>query len=195
MQKNWNVLNKNYYLYPKRIGAILSLLPRRHTFQSIICKTNIYKKVNYNYKKYGKMHDIIFLYEISELEKSIIILGPCVRCGIQKDKDSNNLTTGPFPEELFNVILQIHKMTEEYINRNVALWNFAYLLFTWGKLERFLEWKDFVNKMKGTIFSEEDIAFFNSPGIDIANQKQTQFAQFLTEVLGVQKHWSNGRIV
>lgn len=193
--KNWDVLNKNYYLYPKNIGIILSLLLCRHTFQSVICKTNIYKTIPYNYKKYGKLYDIIFLYEMSQQATSILILGDCIRCGIQKDKDSNDLSTGPFPEETFNVIYRIHELTKDYTNRNVALWNFAYFLFTWSKLERFLEWKDFVDKLQDTIFSSEDIAFFNSPGINIVNNKQNQFVQLATDVLKIQQTWSSGRIV
>lgn len=77
--KNWYLLSDNYWEYPADKNLFLQLILARPTFCCAIYKSEIYKKINYRPEKYGKLHDIIFMSEISRLGTSIYLHGECVR--------------------------------------------------------------------------------------------------------------------
>ncbi len=152
----WNVSNDNYHLlrndymlYPKEDGVYLNLLFKRPSFPSYIYKTEAYKKVEYHFDKYGKICDIILVHEISKLGDIIFMPDFCIRYRVHPNMDSNNLATGPFPDEVINIIKRIkelntnHKFCGQYL-----LYNFMQFLFNWCALSKYLSWHDFLKKLK-----------------------------------------------
>lgn len=104
---DWGILHKDYYKYEKDDGIYYNLLINRPTFASNIYKTEAYKQVQYHPEKYGKLHDIIFMLEMNKLGAVAFILGTCIKWRQSANNDSNNLSTGPFPDEVANIIRRI----------------------------------------------------------------------------------------
>lgn len=145
---DWDILYKDYYKYQKNDGVYYNLLINRPTFASNIYKTEAYKKVEYHPEKYGKLHDIIFMLEINRLGPIAFILGSCIRWRQSQNNDSNNLTTGPFPDEIANIIKKIKELNPEHnFYGQPLLWNFAFFLYKWSVLSRFLTWYEFEEKL------------------------------------------------
>ncbi|PAF44652.1 glycosyltransferase family A protein [Helicobacter sp. 11S02629-2] len=141
---NWDLLHKDYYIYPRDMGISLQLLISRPTFACNIYKTEFYKKVTYHPELYGKLHDIVFMMELSKLGAVALIIGVCVRWRQSDANDSNNLTTGPFPFEIINIIKKIKELNPKHgLLIEMSLWSFAYFLYKWSMLERFLKWQEF----------------------------------------------------
>lgn len=158
--KNWYLLSDNYWEYPADKNLFLQLILARPTFCCAIYKSEIYKKINYRPEKYGKLHDIIFMSEISRLGTSIYLHGECVRWRQHIGSDSNTLKTGPFPEEIINVLIQQKKLFNDelelkgvkrfFINIifKAIFFNWAYFLYQWSDLKRFQTWDEFKVEMK-----------------------------------------------
>ena len=183
---NWCGLHKDYYLYPKEAGAYCQLHVRRHSFQNIIYKTEIYKKAQYRPEKYGKLHDIIFLMEASRMGPSIFILGECSRVNIGPMRDSCQLENGPFPDEIYHVIQRINELTSGEMYAKPALWNFAYFLYLWSELPRFETWSAFCDRMRKTVFTDAEIKTFSwKVNMDELNGKMAQHAAMMCNVDGI----------
>lgn len=157
---NWDFLRKDYYMYPKEIGAYAQLHIARHMFQVAIYKTSIYKEIEIEAYKYGKLWDIIFLYNVSAKGSSIYILGECGRVGVSPEQDSCRLESGPYPDEIYQLVRRINEMTLNEVYAKPALWNFAYFLYQWSKLERFETWYEFCERLKETVFTDAELKSF-----------------------------------
>lgn len=160
---DWDILYKDYYKYEKNDGVYYNLLINRPTFASNIYKTEAYKKVEYHPEKYGKLHDIIFMLEINRLGPIAFILGCCIRWRQSQNNDSNNLTTGPFPDEIANIIKKIKDLNPEHnFYGQPLLWNFAFFLYKWSVLSRFLTWYEFEEKLiKNNSFTKLEAYLFH----------------------------------
>lgn len=80
----YSAYNNNFYFLPNSYweytqSIFEQLIINRLTFCSCIYRTDIYVKVNYEYNKYGKLHDIIFMMEIGVYGKIALLHGECVR--------------------------------------------------------------------------------------------------------------------
>lgn len=175
LQALWNVTNdnfdglsKDYFLYPKQDGVYLNLLINRPCFASNIYKTEAYKKITYYPEKYGKLHDIIFMLELNELGDVVFIQGRCIRYRLHANMDSNTLETGPFPEEILNIISRIKELNNHKLLGQYLLYLFAKFLFEWSFLDNYLTWKEFVNKLI-------DISVFTKTDLFLYNNKITRF--------------------
>lgn len=171
--ENWGILPNYYWEYPSNKNIFLQLILARYTFCCCIYKTSIYKNIEYKSKLYGKLHDIIFMSEICEKGSAIYLHGECVRWRQHLGSDSNTLKTGPFPKEIINVLFklkEIHFCECTYkwkkgfrkILFSTLLFNFAYFLYRWADLKRFIKWKNFRNLMlKEQIFNAKDYIIFD----------------------------------
>ena len=172
----WNVSNDNflllgnsYYVYPKEEGVYLNLLFKRPSFPSYIYKTEAYKKVEYHFDKYGKICDIILVYEISKLGDILFMLDYCIRYRVHPAMDSNNLSTGPFPDEVINILKRIqelntgHKLCVQYL-----LYNFANYLYNWCALYNHISLHDFFRKLRkeAKVFSKFELYCYRVPFIN-----------------------------
>ena len=158
---NWNILNKDYFLYPASQGVYFQILYSRLVFQTVIYKTEIYKSLTFEYEKYGKLHDNIFLMEVSQMGPSILILDACGRVGVSPKQDSNNLNSGPFPLEIYNIVKYIFDQIKSTKHAKPLLWNFAYFLYNWSYLSRFESWKVFCSRMKNEIFTVNEMKIYS----------------------------------
>ncbi len=164
---DWEILNKNYYKYKQYDGVYFNLLINRPTFASNIYRTEAYKKIEYHPEKYGKLHDIIFMLEMNRIGAVAFILGTSIRWRQSANNDSNNLSTGPFPEEIANIIKDIKLLSMPSGDVRChplvkpLLWNFAFWLYRWSVLKRFLNWHDFVKLLieNGTFSKLEAFIF------------------------------------
>lgn len=172
--ENWSMLPDEYILYPQtRGGAFYQMLLGRADFMCCIYRTSAYRQVKYRPDLYGKLHDNIFLMEMNKLGDVIFQQGVVVRWRQHFQSDSNSLSTGPFPVEVLQLIGSIKRMlykdkenfenVELYNNVSAALlYNFAYFLYKWSYLAKYLAWDDFRRKMiKERIFTKEDYAAFD----------------------------------
>lgn len=132
---DWDVLYKAYWIYPKTKGVYLNLLLDRPVFCSNIYKTKVYKKLNYDSQKYGKLHDIPFIFDVSKEGDIVFIIGNCVRWGQSPTQDSNNLKTGPFPNELANICAHYEKLADDSFTSKYLLWQFGAFLFEWSRIK------------------------------------------------------------
>lgn len=156
---NWEMLYKDYYIYPKGRGVFFELRLNRLNFPASIYKTDIYKKVVYHNERYGKLHDIVFLGEVNQLAPSAIILGVCARWRQSAVNDSNIFTNGPFPNEVENTISRLSELSSDCGQLiRVALWNFAFFLYNWSELKRYETWKEFTERL---ICNEEGKSAFS----------------------------------
>lgn len=184
--QNWDMLDKNYYLYPQEMGAYLQLHIGRANFQTAIYKSEVYKKVSYRQEKYGKLHDIIFLMEVSMRGPSILIPAICARMGVSPTQDSCRLGSGPFPEEVYRTIKRIDELTQDEVYAKPALWNFSYFLYTWADLSRYETWKEFVERMRDTVFTNKEILLYSRKvDIDPINEQMAIHAQKLCGSEGI----------
>jgi len=171
LQALWNVTNynfggleKDYFLYKKQDGVYLNLLINRPCFASNIYKTEAYKRISYHPEKYGKLHDIIFMLELNKLGEVVFIQGRCIRYRLHAGMDSNTLTTGPYPDEIINIISRIkelnnnHKFCGQYL-----LYLFAKFLYDWSFLDKYLTWEAFLlDLIKTKVFTKAELFLFKN---------------------------------
>lgn len=163
---NFMLLGNNYYVYPKEDGVYLNLLFRRPSFPSYIYKTEAYKKVEYHFDKYGKICDVILAHEISKLGEVLFLQDYCLRYRVHPNMDSNNLATGPFPDEVINIIKRIHELnTNHKLCGQYLLYNFAQYLYNWCALSHHISWFDFFKKLRkeAKVFSKFELKCYNTP--------------------------------
>lgn len=170
---NWDVLFKGYLTYSKEDSVFNNLLIGRPVFACCIYKTEAYKKVKYCPQKYGKLHDILFMMEINQLGDAIFIQGICLRWRQHPGSDSYVLSTGPFPDEVINLIARIKELMGWGGVKAPLLWNFSYFLYRWGVLKKYLTWKEMCSGMVGRqIFSKREVFLFsNKHYINICNKR------------------------
>ncbi|KMO85969.1 hypothetical protein AB840_10545 [Megasphaera cerevisiae DSM 20462] len=171
---NWDFLPDTYFYYPKVRNAFLQLLINRPTFCCAIYKTSIYKKVEYHPELYGKLHDIIFMYDVGCYGDLIFLHGECVRWRQHISSDSNSLKTGPFPKELLAILSHMKQcyvtecpitgIKEEVrsVLYDTLLFNFALFLYQWSAGERFMTWNQFKEEMlKKKLFNKRRYFLFD----------------------------------
>lgn len=159
-------LPNGYLKYTKNYNVFLQLGVNRPTFCCCIYRTDLYKRIQYNPEKYGKLHDIIFMIEIGHRSNILILDGECVRWRQHTGSDSNTLKTGPFPKEIINILISLKDF---YMKENgytiigrTLLFNFAFFLYNWSNLRKFYTWKEFKFLMKkNNIFNDIDYILFN----------------------------------
>lgn len=174
--ENWSICPDSYWYYPANKNVFLQLLIGRPIFCNCIYKTNIYKSIEYKPEKFGKLHDIIFMAELCEQGDFIFIHGECVRWRQHAKSDSNTLKTGPFPQEIINILKKMkdifyleNKDIHPFIVNKIynilfitLLYNFSLFLYQWSDLKRFLTWEDFKQEMiKKGVFKRENYFIFN----------------------------------
>lgn len=179
--ENWPMLPDEYLLYPAGGGAFAQLLIGRMMFMNCIYKTTVYKSVQYRPDLYGKLHDIIFLMEICQHGDGIYQQGTTARWRQHIQSDSNTLSTGPYPNEILNICTYLNKMEKEekHIFKDIqiydeikspVLYNFAYFLYQWSYLQRFLPWDAFRGQMrKKKIFSKDQYITYDKFMDDLYN--------------------------
>lgn len=149
---NWTPLASEYHLSPADDVPFFQLLLCRANFCTSIYKTSAYKASTYLPEKYGKLHDIIFLAEMGSYGDCCYIPDTCVRWRQHATSDSNSLSTGPFPEEIENIICRLGELNRGKRKRRflfmVLLYNFAYFLYGWSQLIRFCTWSEFLNELQ-----------------------------------------------
>lgn len=174
-ENNWPILPNMYTLFPPEDNVFYQLICVRPNFCCSIYKTEIYRRTRYNPEKYGKLHDISFLMEIGRQGETAFLHGECVRWRQHVNSDSNSLSSGPFTEEVLKVLAYIHNSLEEYtcelpsfkraLHRILAqtlLFNFAFFLYTWSALSRFLTWDGFKEEMRTMkLFTPKEYRFFD----------------------------------
>ena len=171
---NWDILPNYFYYYPSDRNAFLQLIIDRPTFCCAIYKTDIYKKVEYHPEKYGKLHDICFMFDVGSYGDLIFLQGECIRWRQHVGSDSNSLKTGPFPEELLEILFHIKKVYQKecpsttikekvrYLLFITLLFNFSLFLFEWSDGTHFMKWEKFKEKMlKKRIFSDMEYFMFD----------------------------------
>lgn len=132
---DWCVLCKNYMVYPKIKGVYLGLLAERPMCCATIYNTKIYKRLVYHPEKYGKLHDICFIFDVSMEGDTAFVLGPCIRYGQSPMQDSNNLKTGPFPNEVANVCGHYEELAGNCLTSKFLIWRFGIFLFEWSRIK------------------------------------------------------------
>lgn len=166
---NWDFLPDSYFIYPPEFNAFLQLIVGRPTFCCNIYKTSVYKKVQYHPEKYGKLHDICFMFDVGQYGDLIFLHGECVRWRQHVSSDSNSLKTGPFPNEVVNIIAHIQEVylherpvkgLREHIRYTFVktlIFNFSYFLYNWSDLKRYLTWDQMKDELiKQNVFSTKD---------------------------------------
>ncbi len=178
---DWHLLYKNYYKYKQKDAAYLNLLVNRPTFAANIYKTAAYKKIMYHPELYGKLHDVIFMIEMNKIGSTAFILGACIKWRQSIVSDSSNLKTGPFPNEIANIVHKIKKLNSNHkLLGAPLLYNFAYFLYKWSALKRFLTWKEFEKELinNGSFTNFEIFIFRCIPLINYFNKLIIQRAEF-----------------
>ena len=171
--ENWYSLPNYYWKYPSDKNVFLQLILARPNFCCCIYKTSVYKSIEYKSEVYGKLHDIIFISEVCKKGTAVYLHGECVRWRQHLGSDSNTLKTGPFPKEIINVLLKLKEIHFHECKANwksgfrrilfsTLLFNFAYFLYQWADLKRFVKWEEFKKAMiKEHIFNAKDYALFD----------------------------------
>lgn len=171
---DWYPLPNSYLEYPANNNAFLSLMLRRSTFCNAIYRTDIYVQAEYRPDKYGKIHDICFLQDIGASGKVALMDGGCVRWRQHASSDSNSLKTGPFPDEILNIICHVNNTFNKeniitnirgvikYILYKAGLFNFSYFLYQWSDLKRYITWNIFKKELyKRNVFSTIEYRMFD----------------------------------
>ncbi len=156
--ENWDCMDKSYYLFPVKNNTYFQLLVSRPNFATDIYKTEAYKKASYRPDLYGKCHDICFILDICQIGSIINLLGYGIRYRIHGGSDSQNYATGPFPREIANVLAYLKQMMKGHILSQPLLWNFAFFLYKWSKINKYMAWKKF-----SKISAEKDCVRLFSP--------------------------------
>ncbi len=159
---DWTPLTPEYYLYPGESNAYLQMMVQRASFQTAVYRTKVYKRTEYRKDLYGKLHDIIFLMEVGRQGDMIHILPPCAKVGIDVSQDSNDLQSGPFPEEILEIGNRISELMGDRKYAKPVLWNFTYSLYEWSCLSRHITWEDFTEKLiSRKTFTYAEVADFS----------------------------------
>ncbi|WP_303167097.1 hypothetical protein [Phascolarctobacterium sp.] len=130
--------------------------------------------MEYGFERYGKLHDIIFMMEIGQYGDTAFLHGECVRWRQHVGSDSNNLTTGPFPKEILEILFRMNEIFQKQKSRgnlkshiknilfSTLLFNFSYFLYGWSDLERFVTWQGFKIMMRERgLFSKRQYNIFD----------------------------------
>ncbi len=122
----WPLINKRYQIYTSKKSAYYNILLGRPCFASNIYKTEAYKQISYRPDLYGKLHDLIFQQEINQLGNVIFIEEQIIKYRYHMEADSYNLRTGPFPNEIINILVKTNKLLHKKNFLTKAL------LYYWG---------------------------------------------------------------
>lgn len=172
---NWDMLPNSFIEYPSIDNVFYQLLLGRTVFCTAIYKTSCYKKAKYEFQKYGKLHDVIFMMDIAKYGKTVVLQGVCARWRQHMNSDSNSLQTGPFVSEVINILkymsstLDEHTQTLGMIKRvlhrsltQTLLFNFSYFMYCWSALSRFMTWKEFrLTMVDHSIFTSRELMWFD----------------------------------
>lgn len=171
---NFPRLPNTFFYYPKNFNVFLQLCVGRHTFFSAIYKTDAYKSIKYNPKKYGKLHDIVFLMDVASLGNSVMLQGCCIRWRQSLLQDSSDLKSGPFKNEIIGLIKYMKNQYMKEISNEkkskkafdfcfrILLYNFSYFIYDWSKISRFTPWENFKKELqKEGIFEKNDFDEFD----------------------------------
>lgn len=102
--ENWkNLLNEAYIADVKDFAALMFGFIL-HNFASTIFKTDLYKTLEWDFEKYGKICDRPFLLDIAKRGKNIILKDPYVRYRVHPGQDTNTGETGPFENEFLSLM-------------------------------------------------------------------------------------------
>lgn len=161
---NWAPLDKNYHIYSSKDGIYLHMLVNRPSFASDIYKTDCYKKIKYYPEKYGKLHDIIFMFESNCIGDMIYIQGNAIRYRIAPTCDSNNFENGPFPQEVIAVIKRISELNQNHKFFGGYLLNsFAQMLYDWSYLDKYITYDEFCSRLvKEGVFSKFEHSLYSN---------------------------------
>ena len=174
-EHNWGMLPSTYSHYPSNNNVFYQLICARPTFCINIYRTNIYKKTEYHPEKYGKLHDIVFMMDIGKKGDIALLHGECVRWRQHVNSDSNSLSSGPFTDEILNILSYVHTEFAAYTQKlgmfkrilhrmltQTLLFNFSYFLYKWAALSRFLTWDEFKKEMiKQNLFIQKEYNVFD----------------------------------
>ncbi len=161
---NFEPLYKDYYLYSKDDGIYLHMLVDRPSFAADIYKTSCYKEVKYYPEKYGKLHDIIFMFETNKLGDLIYLQGQALRYRMHPGADSFVFDNGPFPNEVMAVVKRIKELNYNHrVFGNYLLYYFAKMLYEWSFLEKYLDEKQFFEELNSmNVFSRLELFCFKN---------------------------------
>ena len=96
----------------------------------------------------------------------IHILPTCAKVGIDVSQDSNNLQSGPFPDEVLEVGNCIGELMSDRKYDKPVLWNFMYFLYEWSCLSRYITWDEFTRKLiSRKIFTSAEVADFSMKAV------------------------------
>ena len=159
---NWDILNKNYHYYRKEDGIYLGLLIHRTVFADALYRTDAYKSISYKPEMYGKLHDNMFMFEMNNLGDIVFIQGICMRWRQHANSDSNTLSTGPFPQEIANIIENLNLIYRKHrFLYKPLLWNLSYFFYNWSVLQNYLSWHDFTRELvKRGVFTKWERSIF-----------------------------------
>ena len=174
-EHNMGMLPNVFIHYPTADSVFYQLICARPIFCIAIYRTDVYKKTEYHPERYGKLHDIVFAMDIGRQGEIALLQGECVRWRQHINSDSNSLNSGPFTDEILNILSYIYTQLESYtcclgklkriLHRALSqtlLFNFAFFLYNWAALSRFLTWEDFRESMiEEQIFTEREYKFFD----------------------------------
>lgn len=172
-------LNKDVYVFPIN-SAYQQLLCSRPNFATCVYRTNVYKKSTYHPELYGKLHDICFILDVCQYGKIAISCAYGLRYRKHSGSDSQNYKTGPFKNEVINVIGYLKHLIPNSEVNSALLWNFCFFLYKWSKINEYMEWKEFIsnpivdleaiksfhgNEFDRIIFSQKEIIKFGDKNI------------------------------
>lgn len=174
-EHNMGMLPNVFIHYPAANSVFYQLICARPTFCIAIYRTNVYKKTEYHPERYGKLHDIVFMMDVGRQGEIALLQGECVRWRQYLNSDSNSLSSGPFTDEILSILSYIYTQLESYTCRlgklkrilhralsKTLLFNFAFFLYNWAALSRFLTWETFRESMiEEQIFTEREYKFFD----------------------------------
>lgn len=100
--------------------------------------------------------------EMNRIGTTAFILGTCIKYRLSVHQDSYNLSTGPFPNEIANTIRRIKELNPEHsFLGQPLLWHFAFYLYKWSDLKRFLTYEEFKEMLvKNGTFSKTEVFWF-----------------------------------
>lgn len=163
---NWPLLGTQYYVYPKGCNTYMQMMVQRASFQTVVYRTEVYKRTNYHKDLYGKLHDIIFLMEVGEQGEMIYVSEPCARIGIDVSQDSSDLKSGPFPDEILEIVCRIDELMKGQKYAKPVLWNFTYFLYEWSCLSHHVTWDAFKEKLiTRSVFTNVEVMNFSMKSV------------------------------
>lgn len=144
---NWTAVGDRCWAYPQHLAPYLYLAGGRFCFAAMVYRTDVYKQLEIDPERYGKLFDNAMLLSLSQKGTVVKFRDPMIRYRLHAGSDSSNPNNAPTVENLVNLL----SFAQNVLNScsgwprffsKCHVYEYGREIFAWSKLAN-VSWNQF----------------------------------------------------